>query len=68
MRSPWLSRECEKSKNVVVEKRNNEYVLRNSTNNAEINLSEKEYEKYDKNLFNEIEWEKLFLMILLIQK
>ena len=68
MRSPWLSREYEKSKNVVVEKRNNEYVLRNTTNNAEINLSEKEYEKYDKNLFNEIEWEKLFLMGLAADK
>lgn len=44
MRSPWLSREYEKSKNVIVEKRNNEYVLKNTVNNAEINLSEKEYE------------------------
>ena len=68
MRSPWLSREYEKSKNVVVEKRNNEYLLINTTNNAEINLSEKEYEKYDKNLFNEIEWEKLFLMGLAADK
>lgn len=68
MRSPWLSREYEKSKNVIVEKRNNEYVLKNTVNNAEINLSEKEYEKYDKNLFNEIEWEKLFLMGLAVDK
>ena len=68
MRSPWLSREYEKSQNVVVEKKGNEYVLKNKVNNAEMVLSKDEYDKYDKNLFNEIEWEKLFLMGLATDK
>ena len=65
MRSPWLSREYEKSKNVIVEKNNNKYVLKNQKTGSSLQLTKKEYEKYDKGLFNEIEWEKLYLMGLL---
>ena len=58
MRSPWLSREYEKSKNVVLE---DNYILRNKKNNLKIKLSKEEYQKYENNDLNEIEWERLFL-------
>ena len=43
MRSPWLSREYEKSKNVIVEKRNNEYVLKNTVKTYLMRQSGKNY-------------------------
>ena len=61
MRSPWLSREYKKSKNVVVNKCIDGYELSNINTGSKIILSANEYEKYDKSLFDEIEWEKLFL-------
>ncbi len=60
MRSPWLSREYEKNKNVVVEEKDNKYILKNNTTNKSLELTKEEYEKYDKELFNEIEWERLY--------
>ena len=62
MRSPWLSREYEKSKDVVSEKFNNDsYLLVNKKTGAKIVLSNEEFDKYNSNQFNEIEWERLFL-------
>ena len=60
MRSPWLSREYEKSKSVTVKKINEKYELKNKNTNTMIILNKDEYEKYKKDLFNEIEWEMLF--------
>lgn len=68
MRSPWLSRECEKSKDVIATKKHDKYELKNKKTNTHIILSKDEYEKYENNLFNEIEWEKLFLKGLAIDK
>ena len=62
MRTSWLSREYEKSKNVVSKKINdNEYLLKNEKTGVEIILSSEEFDKYNSNQFNEIEWERLFL-------
>ena len=62
MRSPWLSREYEKSKDVVSEKFNNDsYLLVNKKTGAKVVLSNEEFDKYNSNQFNEIEWERLFL-------
>lgn len=63
MRSPWLSREYEKSKNVIVKEEKDGYVLQNKKLGTEMKLNKSEYEKYDKNALNEIEWEKLFLRV-----
>ena len=60
MRSPWLSREYEKKENVISKKDKNGYVLEDTTTGKKIYFSKEEYEKYEKNLLNEIEWEKLF--------
>lgn len=68
MRSSWLSREYDKSKNVVVEKKGNSYILKNKITNAEYSLNESEYIKYENNEFNEIEWEKLYFRGLAIDK
>jgi len=68
MRSSWLSREYDKSKNVVVEKKGNNYILKNKITNAEYSLNESEYIKYENNEFNEIEWEKLYFRGLAIDK
>lgn len=62
MRSPWLNREYEKSKDVTVEKINDQYILKNKKLGSKYVLSAEEYKKYENNLFNEIEWEKLFLL------
>ena len=59
MRSPWLSREYEKSKDVVVQKIKDGYLLKNKKNNSEFLLDEKLYNKYQNNEMNEIEWEML---------
>ena len=58
MRSPWLSREYEKKHDVKIQKINDKYIL-SSKNNTAI-LNESEYEKYEQNHLNEIEWEKLY--------
>ena len=68
MRSPWLSREYEKSKNVIVKEEKDGYVLQNKKLGTEMKLNKSEYEKYDKNALNEIEWEKLFFKGLAIDK
>lgn len=68
MRSPWLSREYEKSKDVIVTKINENYELKNENTNTTIVLNEDEYQKYENNLFNEIEWERLFLKGLAVDK
>lgn len=68
MRSPWLSREYEKSKDVVVQKIKDGYLLKNKKNNSEFLLDEKLYNKYQNNEMNEIEWEMLFLKGLAIDK
>lgn len=69
MRTSWLSREYEKSKNVVSKKvDNNEYLLKNEKTGVEIILSSEEFDKYNSNQFNEIEWERLFLKGLAIDK
>lgn len=61
MRSPWLNREYEKSKNIEVKKKKGMYILSNKMLKTSICLNEKEYKRYENNNFNEIEWEKLFL-------
>lgn len=58
MRSPWLSREYEKKHDVKIKKINDKYVL--SSKNNTVILNESEYEKYEQNHLNEIEWEKLY--------
>ena len=68
MRSPWLSREYEKSKDIVVKKVKEGYELRNINTNSILVLSAEEYHKYENNLFNEIEWEKPFFRGLAIDK
>ena len=68
MRSPWLSREYEKSKDVIVTKINENYELKNENTNTKIVLNEDEYQKYENNLFDEIEWERLFLKGLAVDK
>ena len=68
MRSPWLSREYEKSGNVIVKKVSGNYKLRSKNTNASLMLSEEEYKKYENNLFNEIEWERLFFRGLAVDK
>ena len=60
MRSPWLSREYEKSDDVVIAKVKNKYELKNKITNASLLLTKSEYNKYESNSFNEIEWERLF--------
>ena len=56
MRSPWLSREYEKSKNVEVQKNNDSsYSLINKKTGVKIVLSNEEFGRYDSNEFNEIE-------------
>ena len=68
MRSPWLSREYEKSTDVVVNEVDGNYELKNINTNASLLLSKVEYDKYENNLFNEIEWEKLYLKGLAVDK
>lgn len=68
MRSPWLSREYEKSKNVEVIKEENGYLLINKKSNTRLLLTNEEYGKYKNNALNEIEWEKLFYNGLAIDK
>lgn len=60
MRSPWLSREYEKSENVTVIKVKDGYELKNKKTNSKLILTEEEYQKYENETFNEIEWEKLY--------
>ena len=61
MRSPWLSREYNKSTDVKVKKVKDKYILSNQKLKTSLELTEKEYVKYENNLFNEIDWEKLYL-------
>ncbi len=61
MRTPWLSRNYSKSDFVTVKQNGDEYILSNEKLNTKISLTKDEYEKYENNKFNEIEWEKLFL-------
>ena len=68
MRSPWLSREYEKSENVKVKKSKDNYILINKENHNELMMTKKEFERYNKGLLNEIEWEKLFFMGLAVDK
>ena len=68
MRSPWLSREYDKSSNVVVEKKNNKYILTNKKINTSTIIDEETYNKYENNTLNEIEWEHLFLKGLAVDK
>ncbi len=68
MRSPWLSREYEKSKDVTVKKVQNGYELKNKKTSASIVLNEEDYNKYENDLMNEIEWEKLFYKGLAVDK
>ncbi len=68
MRSPWLSREYEKSTDVVVNEVDGNYELKNINTNSSFLLSKVEYDKYENNLFNEIEWEKLYLKGLAVDK
>lgn len=68
MRSPWLSREYDKSNNVIVSKENNKYILENKKIHTKAMLDEKQYNKYENNLLNEIEWEHLFLKGLAVDK
>ncbi len=68
MRSPWLSREYEKSNDVVVTQVKGKYELKNKKTGSSILLGKREYDKYEKNAFNEIEWEKLFLRGLAVDK
>ncbi len=68
MRSPWLSREYDKSKNVIVEKVGSKYILKNNVTNSEYVLDNDEYIKYVNNELNEIEWEKLYFRGLAIDK
>ncbi len=68
MRSPWLSREYEKSNDVVVTKVKTKYELKNKNTNASVLLTKSEYDKYEAGKFNEIEWERLFLKGLAVDK
>lgn len=68
MRSPWLSREYEKSEDIIVSKIDGKYELVNKKTKTSLLLSKEEFEKYDNNFFNEIEWEKLFFKGLAIDK
>lgn len=68
MRTPWLSRNYAKYDKVEVEKNKDVYILKNKKLNTSITLTKEEYKKYDNNEFNEIEWEKLFLRGLAIDK
>ena len=65
MRSPWLSREYKKSDLVKVteisEDGQTKYELSKPNSKITCVLSDKEYEKYENNTLNEIEWERLFL-------
>ena len=68
MRSPWLSREYEKLKDIKVEKKEKNVILTNPKTKVSITLTNQEYNKYENNLFNEIEWEKLFFKGLAVDK
>ncbi|MBP3461419.1 MAG: radical SAM protein [Bacilli bacterium] len=68
MRTPWLSREYTKSQKVVVKKENKGYILENKELNTSIFLSKDEFNRYEEEKFNEIEWERLFLRGLAIDK
>ena len=48
MRSPWLSREYEKSTDVVVNEVDGNYELKNINTNASLLLSKVEYDKYER--------------------
>ena len=65
MRSPWLSREYKKSDLVkvteITEDGQTKYELSKPDSKITCVLSSKEYEKYENNTLNEIEWERLFL-------
>ncbi len=68
MRSPWLSREYEKSNDVIIKEINGNYELKNKNTNIKLTLSKEEYNKYKNDLFNEIEWERLFFKGLALDK
>ena len=68
MRSPWLSRKYEKLKTIEVKKEEKGYLLINKKSNRKLFLTNYEYDKYENNLLNEIEWEKLFFSGLAIDK
>ena len=68
MRSPWLSREYEKSNDVEITRVDSGYKLNNKKINLSIILNEDEYNKYINNKLNEIEWERLFFKGLAIDK
>lgn len=68
MRSPWLSRKYEKLKTIEIKKEEKGYLLINKKSNRKLFLTKYEYDKYENNLLNEIEWEKLFFSGLAIDK
>ena len=68
MRSPWLSRKYKKLKTIEIKKEEKGYLLINKKSNRKLFLTKYEYDKYENNLLNEIEWEKLFFSGLAIDK
>lgn len=68
MRTPWLSRNYGKSDKVEIRKEKDQYVITNKKLKTLVTLSSEEYNKYENEKLNEIEWEKLFLRGLAVDK